>query len=163
MAFKLAEKGTVTNKIRDELLALQAASRDGLLRAEDVVDWARGNPSSALYKQFTWDRDKAAREYWLYQARRLIQIHVVSGDGTPKLVSLTIDRKSGGGGYRAISDVVANKTLSAIMLDDALRELERVRSRFERVKELTGVWSAIDDAAARLRGKPEPEKRPAAS
>jgi len=132
----------ITEKIKRELLAIQSAASDRMLYAERVVAWARKNKKSALHKQFDWDDRNAANEYRLWQARRLVQIHINPFDGRPTVVSLSIDR-SKGGGYRSVGDVISSRELSAIMLNDALAELERVRLRYNRVVELTSVWKAV--------------------
>lgn len=113
-----------------------------MLHADKVVDWARKNKRSALHTQFVWDDTKAAVEFRLWQARQLITLHVVCEDRTPKVVSLTVDRKAGGG-YRMIRDVVSNKKLTALMLQDALAELQRVREKYERIRALAPVWRAV--------------------
>lgn len=145
--------------IKDELLALKQASDDGLLHADLVVDWAEANPASSLHAQFQWDDVIAAREFRIYQARRLIQLHVVAEDGSPQMVSLSFDRTKGGG-YRSLSDVLQSRDLSDIMLADALAELERVQKRYERVKELTSVWAEVNQVRVRRsRRKATVEKR----
>ena len=131
-----------SSRVKSELLSLLSSSRDGRLHASDVVSWARRNPRSALHSQFVWSDKKAAHEYRLWQARRLILVNVVDESDEPTLVNLTIDRGEGGG-YRKISDVLSSKKLSQIMLDDALDELERVRVRYGRVKQLTSVWKLV--------------------
>lgn len=142
----------MSNKIRNELLAIQKASKDKMLHASNVVAWAKRNPKSALYRQFEWNNSKAATEFRLWQARRLVQIHVVMEDGTPQLVSLSFDRL-GSGGYRSISDVVSSKELSEIMLRDALGELQRVQARFQKVRELTSVWMEVKRVRSRQANK----------
>lgn len=132
----------MSKRIKAELLAIQNASRDGMLHAERVVSWARSHRRSALHGQFEWSNAKAAAEYRLWQARRLIQINVTMADGAPQLVSLSFDRNNGGG-YRDVQDVISNRKLSEIMLNDALAELQRVQIRYQRVRELTSVWSAV--------------------
>lgn len=144
----------MSEKIRTELLNIQKASADKMLHAEHVVAWAKRNKSSALHRQFEWDNSKAANEYRIWQARRLIQINVVTEDGGPQVVSLSVDRGKGGG-YRDVRDVLSSRELSEIMLRDALAELNRVQARFVRVKELTGVWAAVKRVKARQDRKPQ--------
>ena len=141
--------------IKSELLSIQHATTDNILHAEDVVQWAQENPASALHRVIEWDNAKAAHAYRLSQVRHLIQVHVVADDNTPLLVSLSIDRPIGGG-YRDLADVGRVPNLREILLADALMELERVRSKFERVQELTRVWEEADAVRARL---PEPVRR----
>lgn len=147
----------MSEKIKAELLAIKAMSEDGLLRAPAVVAWARENPESALHGALEWDDPSAAEEYRIHQVRRLISLHVVSEEGVPQLVSLSFDR-SKSGGYRDISEVVKSRDLSAIMLADALAELERVQTKYEQVKELTAVWEQVK-AARRRRSAPAQEAR----
>lgn len=123
--------------IREELLQIKGTN--DLLLAEDVVSWAAKHPSSALYSSLEWNNKKAADKYRLWQARQLIAIHVISEDGDRRLVSLSIDRKDGGG-YRNVDDVLPVPSLREILLDDALKELERLQAKYERLTELAKVW-----------------------
>lgn len=141
-------------KLKAELLAIQKASKDRMLHAANVVAWAKRNRASALYRQFEWSDRKAGQEYRLWQARRLIAINIVTEDGGPQIVSLSFDRAKGGG-YRAVSDVLSSRNLSEIMLRDALAELQRVQERFQRVKELTSVWSEVKRVRQRHAAKPK--------
>lgn len=129
-------------KVKAELLAIQKASKDRMLHPAAVVGWAKRNRASALYRQFEWNNSKAANEYRIWQARRLIAINVVMDSGAPQIVSLSFDRTKGGG-YRNVADVLSDRKLSEIMLQDALAELQRVQARFHRVRELTSVWTQI--------------------
>src|SRR5271157_5042806 len=101
--------------IRDELLSLK--NDDGLIIAEDAVDWAKSNPSSALYGALEWDDRAAGREYRIWQVRRLIAVSVTYADGQRQVVSLSIDRGRTGGGYRQLEDVLPDKGLREQLLD----------------------------------------------
>jgi hypothetical protein len=138
--------------VRSELLALQDRARDHILHVEEVWSWAKSHTRSALHRSIEWDVDKAAKEYQFWQIRRLIAVHIVVPDGTPQIVSLSIDRVEGGG-YRRVSDVLQNRALSEIMLKDALADLERVRLRYSKVKELTDVWAAVDKVRTRANAR----------
>jgi len=133
---------TKSEKLKLELLAIQKASKDKMLHAAAVHKWAKAHPHSVIHSQIEWNAGKAAYEYQLWQIRRLIQIHVITSDAEPVLVSLTLDRPHGGG-YRMVDDVIADRQMSEIMLSDALHELERVQAKYNHVKELTEVWSAV--------------------
>lgn len=140
----------MSEQIKTELLALQTTDPDGLLHAPRAVEWAEQHPTSALHAALEWDDKVAGREYRISQIRQLIRLHIVSDDGVPQLVSLSFDRKAGGG-YRKISDVVGSKDMSEIMLADALAELERIQVKFSRVKELTAVWDQVEEVRTRRR------------
>lgn len=127
--------------IKDELVALEDSQR--IIHAERVVEWAKVNKKSLLHQQFTWDDSVAGHQYRLYEARRIIALNVVSEDRKPEIVSLVVDRNKGGG-YRRIDDVVQSLDLSTHLLDDALQELNRVKAKYQFVKELVSVWDELD-------------------
>lgn len=149
-------------KIKDELLAIKAEAEDGLLRAPIVVEWARNHPESALYAALEWNDEVAAQEFRIHQVRRLISLHVLTEAGEPQLVSLSFDRTKGGG-YRDVGDVVKSRDLSAIMLADALAELERVQAKYERVKELIPVWEEATKVRRRRRAAEAPAQAAASA
>lgn len=141
--------------IRSELLSLQHSDPQNVLHVEDVVRWASENPASDLHRVIEWDDARAAHEHRLSQVRHLIQLHVVNDDNTPVLVSLSIDRRRGGG-YRSIDEVGRVPELREVLLADALAELERVQTKYARVTELMRVWEEADAARA---SAPEPVRR----
>lgn len=138
--------------IRDELTALQ--QRDGLLRPEAAVAWAREHNQSALHGALEWNDTIAAEAHRLQQVRQLIALHVVNEKGIRAMVSLTIDR-TGAGGYRDIESVLATPDLREVLLADALAELERMRAKYESLVELAKVWDEIHrvQTAQRRRGR----------
>ncbi|HZT90267.1 MAG TPA: hypothetical protein VFA12_20170 [Stellaceae bacterium] len=146
--------------VAGELLALASQINTGdKLQAQQVVDWARSHPKSALYAALCplgtdgkWDLVKAAEEYLLHQARRLIAVHIVDEAGARKVVSLSVDRVSGGG-YRRVKDVLMDVELTAVMLKDALAELQRVRLKYETVQALAGVWRELDRVKEQYRNE----------
>jgi hypothetical protein len=122
--------------IESELLAIRGNKEFWV--CEDIVEWARSHPKSALHNapQFCgFDVKKSAYEHWLWAARALIALHITYEDGTRKAVSLSIDRQRTGGGYRDVDDVLRDKSLYEIMLTDALNELQRVEAKYERVRQ----------------------------
>ena len=130
--------------IETELKAI--AVNVDILKPIDIVTWASENPESALRWYFVWDNEKAGHAYRLYQARKIIQIYLEKyDDGEPEFVSLSIDRREPGGGYRRIADVIKVPSLMEVMLTDALKELERVRLRYNKVEALSSVWKAIEE------------------
>lgn len=138
----MTDNTSLSDRIKEELEAIRG-NNGGMLHTSLIVDWARNHTESALHTQFEWNDAKAADEYRIWQARRLVAIYVDRESGERKLVSLTIDR-SNGGGYRHIDDVVRAPDLREILLRDALAELERVRMKYLHVKELADVWAAIE-------------------
>lgn len=128
-------------QIEAELAKIQGNKE--IINASDVVAWAQKHPKSALHTCFEWDDATAGAEHRLWQARRLIALHIVTVEGERKTVSLSVDRAKGGG-YRQIEDVVRVPDLRERMLQDAMNELRRVRSKYEQLTELASVFKEID-------------------
>lgn len=135
------ESEMVVDQVRAELLAIKAASPDGLLHTQIAVDWANANPASALHQRLDWDNETAGNNWRLHQMRHLIEYHVVTESGAPEVISLQVDR-SNGGGYRGIAE--ARVDMADIMMREALRDLRRVRMRYGHIKKLQKVWKEID-------------------
>ena len=123
-------------------------STDGLLRAEDVVNFAKSE-ETALHSCFTWDDGEAAHQYRLLQARNLIRICVTSfpkEDERPMrvFVSLKSDRKNPGGGYRSMVEVLSDDDLRHQLLEQASMEFERWETKYRHLSELIEVFTAMD-------------------
>ena len=89
--------------------------------------------------------------------RPLIRVHVVVGpepgvEPVRAYVSLSTDRIAAGG-YRAIVDIRSSEELYQVMLRDAIDELERMRRKYESIRELRPVFRAVDRVASKH--KPE--------
>ncbi len=122
--------------IEQELIGL---SEDGFVRPRRVVEWAADNPTSELHSHFEWDDARAADEYRLHQARRLIAIHLRADDGGRATISLIQDRHSDGG-YRFLGPVLNNAELRRMALQQALRDFRRWEARYKHLQELTRVF-----------------------
>ncbi len=133
--------------IKSELMELKEQFGE-LMKVESVHQWALDHKDSALYASLEWDNDKAGLLYRFTQIRRLIAIHVVSVEGRRDFISLTVDRTTPGGGYRSLHDVMSNETLKSVALRDALAELERIKSQYRYLKQLSSIWDEIDKASA---------------
>jgi len=137
--------------IRTELLALKGDAE--FLVVSEAEEWARNNPGSALYRSLEWNDTKAAREFRFHQIRRLVAIHITYDNGQRKMVSLSVDRSRDGGGYRNIDDVLKEQSLTEIMLNDALEELERVQRKYNNLAALKPIWEAIVETKRRSKTK----------
>ena len=119
----------------------------GLLRPADVERFAR-SPRTALHNQFTWDNDIAGYQYRLWEARQLIRVTVSVIPGTNRtyrtFVSMMGDRTKGGGGYRIVATMLSTEEGRQRLLDEALEELEVFRRKYRGLKELAGIFSAMD-------------------
>lgn len=146
-----------TEEVMSELEVVRRRN-GGILRPADVVEYAR-DPDTALHAQFEWDDGKAAEQYRLEQARRVIRcvVRVVGDDAAPMrmYVSLVDDRQAGDS-YRTLDDVAADEELRQRLVSQALREADSWRVRYERFTELEPVVRAIK-RAQRRQGKRKPE------
>src|SRR5262245_42368167 len=142
----MAKEMTKSQRLARELHALRG--RNGLIRAETVVEWARENPASTLHNEFEWSDTKAAQEYRMWQARRVILYNVSVESGERKFVSLSIDRYNigKGGGYREMHEVLSDESLRDVLVNDALNEYKRMRAKYEHLRELASIHREITRA-----------------
>lgn len=134
-----------TITIQDELEGIKLAN-NGILRPVDVVNWAQENPDSLLYSKFEWNNAKAGHQYRLWQARHIINVQVtaIETKETRMFVSVQSQRKLSDGGYHAVEDVLDDPNLYAEVLEEARRELNRLRRKYRALEELKAIWDAID-------------------
>jgi hypothetical protein len=137
------------NKIKQELDAI-AEANDGILKADAVVEFAK-NEDTALHSKFEWDDTKAGHQWRLAQARNIIRINVemIKGSGSDMpvrmFVNLKSDRYNGdGGGYRRTVDVLTDEERRRQLLKEALADANAWRKRYKHIKELDGVFAALD-------------------
>lgn len=139
-------------KVVSELKAIYDRSKDGILTPERVVDAAR-SPKSALHNHFEWDDSIAAQRYRIEQAREILRITVeylpqAPDKPTRVFMSLSSDRTAGG--YRTTVDVMNDCDMRAQLLKDALDELKCIQKKYADIKELSGVFSAINKARKKV-------------
>lgn len=141
--------------IETELLALKDAS--GLIHVETAHGWAKSHPKSDLYGAIDWDLERGALQWQFQQIRRIITLHIVYEDRAPRVVSLKIDRVSGGG-YRLIDEVIPASDLRSQMLNECLADIERLKNKYSALKEMCRVWDAAEEIKNRQQ-EPIPRKR----
>lgn len=150
-----------TKKVLSELEEIRLKHPRKVLTAESVVDQAKSQASS-LHSYFEWDNSKAAEKFRIFQARNLINVCVTmlpsEQNETRVYVSLSSDRSVSKGGYRAMIDVLQNPDLRQKMLMDALNDLETFKLKYEKLKELTLVFSAIKKTGTKVRSRLRREK-----
>lgn len=146
------------DQVYEELERIRHAA-GGILTPAAVVQSAAAD-DSPLHDKFEWDDTVAGREYRLWQARELIQVTVrmlpQSEEPVRVYVSLSEDQKRPGGGYRAITDVMADDDHRNELLSDALRELKRIRRKYATLNALAQVFEAIDATVPQLETAAKP-------
>lgn len=147
--------------MQDTLRQLIAQDPNGLLRPEAVVQAAQ-DPNSLLHTYFEWDDDEAAAKWRLEQARHLIKsVQVFIEPLNIRIrafTSLDMDRGVGGG-FRLMSDVMANPDLKNQMLVTALRELQSMESKYAHLEELAKVWNSAHAIEAKVKRSHKVTKR----
>ena len=161
----LAKKIELPMTITDELRFIQT-NNNGTLQPHHVVEYAK-NPETLLHDKSEWGDSKAAHQYRLWQARKVISLELVIVDSNPgasgsvfldvntidiepgkstrAFISLSIDRKGETkNGYRSIEDVVSDDELRQEMLNDARRDMNLFRRKYNMLKELSDVFDAMD-------------------
>jgi hypothetical protein len=127
---------------------LQIKGDRELVTAEEILGWAERHKKSAWAAELEWNDRTAGREHRLNQIRRIIiTLEITIGERTRRFYSLSIDRSKKGGGYRDVKDILGNKTLYDVMLGDALAELNRLKEKYESLRELRRVWRELEAAA----------------
>jgi hypothetical protein len=137
----------LSKKQKQEIESLQ---KNGIVYPADIIEFAK-DPETALHNRFDWDDTEAAQKWRLVQARNIIRVYVKVHKSTHittrAFVSLSTDRKNGGG-YTAMAQVLSREDKHKQMLADALAELVIVRQKYAQLKELVDVFRAIDHAVA---------------
>lgn len=149
------------NKDARAELELIREEAGGMLKAEDVLDFARSS-NTALHKYFEWDDGEAAYKYRLAQAKEIISVAVIMIPGTDKkvraYVNLSEDRKERLG-YRSIVDVYSDEQLLEMLLQDALEELQAFKAKYEKLKSLAKMADLFQEIDEVLPKAKKPTKK----
>jgi hypothetical protein len=134
-----------------ELEAIRQTAPDGDLKARSVVDWARAHLHSALHAEFEWNNTRAAEQYRLEQARRLIRvwIDIVPPSTIPARVMVSLPPNRGRLGYVPMQAVMADAAQRQILLAEAYREMRVFVARYRHLRELARVISVMQQSIGR--------------
>ena len=143
-------------QIQKELEEVRQAN-NGILKTEAVVEYAK-NPETAMHSWFTWDDSEAAHNYRIWQARQLIRVVIKESpkeDLEPMrvYVSMLEDRYGEGGGYRSMDEVLTDKELREQLIEQATKEFDRWREKYEHINDLAEVFAAMDRVKHKRRKK----------
>lgn len=131
-----------------EELELIAESNGGILRPQDVVEFAK-DESTTLHKSFEWDDSEAAKKYRIVQAQQVIRCHVIQleSDNGPRTVRAYQSLPSMRGEnheYVKTTDCMNNDEWKAEMLKTALQELNAFREKYSILSSLDPLFEALD-------------------
>lgn len=130
--------------------AFEALKASGPLTAERVLNEAM-NAKSPLHRYFEWDDQKAAHQYRLEQARRLIRsIEVVLEDARGKQVPMrafySVKDADGQRGYEAMEFVFSTPALSDQVIEEAVTQLEAWKEKYQKYQWARGAIPKIASA-----------------
>lgn len=130
-----------------DALSIKLQADKKLLTAEAVLDFAERNTDSALYAEFEWNKEEAARRYRLSQARKIIRCYVYFEPQVTRrvraYVSVPTDRVTTGG-YRPMSQVLSNGALIQQLVDEVAQKIRSMRGSYAHLQCLDPLWSRLD-------------------
>lgn len=132
---------------------------NGEINPEDLLRLATPK-SSPIHDYFEWSDAKAAHEYRLDQARKLIRSIVVEieGESTPAYHNVYIE-SANHRRYVTTSRALSTKTLWDQVVSRALTEAKVWKLKYESYKELGRIFEAIDEVERQVtKKKPQPKK-----
>lgn len=131
-------------KVADEISSIGIS-----VKPEEIVDKAR-DESTELHKCFEWDDTKAAEKYRVYQARQIVCHLIVKevNDDPQKHEVRFFYKTDNQEGYKPTSYIMRNKDEYHKLLERALAELSAFKKKYSTLKELEGVWEAINSLTA---------------
>lgn len=121
-------------------------AKHGAITPTDILREAR-KQRSPLHNWFEWDDTKAGEQHRLTQARELIravEVTIVTGD-RPVVFRAFVHM---GEAYESTISVLSVVDSREALLASALRELTAFRMKYKTLKELAGVFKAMDEVAA---------------
>jgi len=167
LALKIKEEEVFEPMTVSEELLLIRDSNGGLISPRKVLDYAR-DPQTSLHRKFEWDDTRAAEDYRLWQARKIIRLELVvlgkdekgqtiivsrieseeDGSGGHEVrayVSLTSDRAGDdSGGYRSLVDVLSDESYREQMLESAKKDMTIFKRKYQVLSQLSRVFEEMD-------------------
>lgn len=143
--FKGLYKGVDAQTVADEIMSIGEA-----VSPQEIVEKAR-DEATELHKCFEWDDEIAAEKYRVYEARQLTRHLVIEEpepqDGEQEKPPVRFFLQTvNGTGYKPTETIYRNRDEYRDLLDTAKAELKAFQRKYSRLKELDGVFEAIDKA-----------------
>ena len=135
-----------------ELNSIMVQNNKNQLLPKDVVDYARKNPESELYKGFEWNDTKAAEEYRLIQARQIIyNIRVIPLEDEQKDIKsyniefMPFTHLPNDEGYRSTIEVYKNEETYEQLKQKAYKDLIYWRDKYSNIIEFKSIVDDINN------------------
>lgn len=141
------------NKVGEELEKIE--KRDGEITRAAVVEAARPK-DSLMHSLFEWNNTKAGEKWREYQAGQILHALVVVPEDhseTKGRAFLNIEygtQPGQKGRFINTVDALTNEDTKGIVLNNALRELESFKMKYQTLEELAEIFSAIENVKIRI-------------
>ena len=129
------------------------SAHKGELEPVHVVADARSK-GSPLHSLFEWNDRKAAEQHRLQQARNLIgaiEVSFETSRGTQSVRAYVSLPDGPGRKYHRTTDAMSDGSLRQMMLQQAMDDAEQYKARYEKLRELTAIFAAIDKTSKKVR------------
>lgn len=149
MVYKWKEAAQIKADAQAAAAVLNDLERKGELNARSVVEVSRPE-DAVLHADFEWNDEKAAVEYRLNQARKIMQSLIVipevenSEQKEPVRAFFKID--AGSPTYKSIQSIMRTPSQKDMLLKMALKELQAFQQKYKRLEELADVFESIETA-----------------
>lgn len=110
----------------------------------NMVEFAKNNPDSELYKCFEWDDTIAAQKYRLQQANKILTflVYPKTREDLPTVRKYQVTTTAHV--FEKTKKFLVNQNEYEALLKRALAELQAFKQRYQTLVELQDVISAID-------------------
>lgn len=110
----------------------------------NMVEFAKNNPDSELYKCFEWDDTIAAQKYRLQQANKILTflVYPKTREDLPTVRKYQVTTTAHV--FEETKKFLVNQNEYETLLKRALAELQAFKQRYQTLVELQDVISAID-------------------
>lgn len=126
-------------KVAEEIISIgeEATPKDVVEKAEDE--------KTELHKCFTWDDDRAAKNWRLYEARQVMCQLVIQEDEVPadRPEVRVFYKCDGKGGYKHTEHIVKHEDEYQALLARAYAELKAFKARYACLEELQDIFEMI--------------------
>ena len=137
MALTKAQFDTVIKKLK----------KDGQLTASGILTMAKSS-KSPLHSLFEWDNTKAARQYRLEQARKIIKrANVTIENQEDKIIHVPVSSSKGEGTYKEAKTIVNSISDFELAMSEALKKLSSAEKAVELLKTVSSSENVDENVA----------------
>lgn len=117
---------------------------DRKVTPEEVLEQARNDENSELYKCFEWDDSVAAEKFRLSQARQIIQLLVIKPEKKEEPQVRVFQITTETNNYQPTKLFLEQPDEYKALLQRAKNELSALKTRYKTLSELENVFAEID-------------------